>query len=65
MIDCTCTCGELLGTFHEDVKGSVILICPKCERSNSWQSSVDWGNIPSIPSNTTEDSDGSADDKAS
>ncbi len=59
MIDCTCTCGELLGTFHNEVKGSVILICPKCERSNTWQSSVDWGDIPS---NTTEDSDGSADD---
>lgn len=44
MIDATCECGELLGTYGEEVLGTMILICPKCELSNHWQSLVSFGD---------------------
>jgi len=32
------SCEEKLATFHQEVRGFLQLVCPKCENTSVWQS---------------------------
>jgi hypothetical protein len=45
MMEGFCDCGKLLMTFDEKMSGSVLIICPDCEKSSSWMSVTNIGAV--------------------